>query len=49
MLSVLFDGIDVATREQILAEAREKRVPAAQIVIRGGERANRLFLIVVDG
>lgn len=48
MLSVLFDGIDVAGRKKILAEAYKKRAPAAQIVIRGGERANRLFLLA-DG
>ena len=48
MLSVLFDGIDVAARKKILAEARKKRVPASQIVIRDGERANRLFLLA-DG
>ena len=47
MLSVLFDGIDVAARNRILAEARKKKVPASQIVIRGGERASRLFLLAV--
>jgi CRP-like cAMP-binding protein len=41
----LLDGIDASALSVILAEARERSVPAATVLFRTGEPAERLFLV----
>jgi hypothetical protein len=42
--SSLFMGIAEKDSRPILAEASRKRIPAGQVVISGGEKAERFFL-----